>query len=123
MRNILCDLSSLSNEASVETWFVNPLLELLGYVASDIKLKTSIDSIRVGQGRKKIPYKPDYIVSVDGLPVIVIDAKTPDEDIDNWVSQCSSYCLEINKLFNGFNPVKYWFFSTYYAKLLAISVK
>jgi type I restriction enzyme M protein len=108
MRNILCDLSSLSNEASVETWFVNPLLELLGYVASDIKLKTSIDSIRVGQGRKKIPYKPDYIVSVDGLPVIVIDAKTPDEDIDNWVSQCSSYCLEINKLFNGFNPVKYF---------------
>ncbi|WP_373525815.1 restriction endonuclease subunit M [Nostoc sp.] len=87
---------------------MNPLLELLGYVASDIKLKTSIDSIRVGQGRRKILYKPDYIVSVDSLPVIVIDAKSPDENIDNWVSQCSSYCLEINKLFDGFNPVKYF---------------
>lgn len=108
MRNILCELSSLSNEASVETWFVNPLLELFGYVASDIKLKTSIDSIRVGQGRRKVLYKPDYIVSVDGLPVIVIDAKSPDENIDNWVSQCSSYCLEVNKIFDGFNPVKHF---------------
>ena len=108
MRNILCNLSDLSNEASVETWFVNPFLENLGYVASDIKLKTSIDSIRVGQGRRKVPYKPDYILSVDGLPVVVIDAKSPDENIDNWVSQCSSYCLEINRLFNGFNPVKYF---------------
>jgi type I restriction enzyme M protein len=108
MRNILCDLSDLSNEASVESWFINPLLEMLGYVASEIKLKTSIDSIKVGQGRKKVSYKPDYIVSVDGLPVIVIDAKSPDENIDNWVSQCSSYCLEINRLFDGFNPVKYF---------------
>lgn len=108
MRNILCNVSDLSNEASVETWFINPLLDHLGYVAPDIKLKTSIDSIRVGQGRRKIPYKPDYILSVDGLPVIVIDAKSPAENIDNWVSQCSSYCLEINRLFDGFNPVKYF---------------
>lgn len=108
MRNILCELSNLSNEASVETWFVNPLLEHLGYGTSDIKLKTSIEAIRVGQGSKKVLYKPDYILSVDGLPAIVIDAKSPDENIDDWVSQCSSYCLEINKLFDGFNPVKYF---------------
>ena len=44
------------------------------------------------------------------MPTIVIDAKTPKEKIDNWESQRSSYCLEINKLYE-FNPVQYFILS------------
>lgn len=107
MQNILCDISSLTNEASVEAWFVNPLLSTLGYQASDIRLKTSIQEFRVGLGRRSVNYKPDYIVLVKGFPTLVIDAKSTTENIEDWVSQCSSYCLELNRSFTH-NPVKYF---------------
>ena len=107
MKNILCEQSNLSNEASVETWFVDPLLNLLFYQASDIKLKTSIQEFRVGLGRKSVNYKPDYILLIKGFPTVVIDAKSPTENIDNWISQCSSYCLELNRSYLH-NPVKFF---------------
>lgn len=107
LKNIFCDISNLTNEASVETWFVNPLLSYLSYQSSDIKLKTSLQEFKVGLGRKSVFYKPDYIISLDNFPVLVIDAKSPDEDINNWLAQCSSYCLELNKSYQN-NPVRYF---------------
>ncbi len=108
MKNLFCDKETLTNEASVEAWFVNPLLEFLGYQPSDIKLKTSIKEIKVGKGSKSEFYKPDYILVVSDLPTVVVDAKSPDEIIENWTLQCSSYCLELNKLYDE-NPVKFYF--------------
>ena len=43
-------------------------------------------------------------LSVKGVPLAVIDAKSPDENIADWEYQCSSYCLELNKLYD-YNPV------------------
>jgi hypothetical protein len=54
-----------------------------------------------------VNYKPDYIIDVEGLPT---DAKNPGENLEEWTEQCSSYCLELNKLFTH-NPVKYYILS------------
>ena len=50
------------------------------------------------------------MVLANKFPTLVIDAKAPDVDIDNWVQQCSSYCLEINRSFEH-RPVEYFFLS------------
>jgi len=41
-KNLYCGLSDLSNEASVETFFMTPLLFDLGYTNRNIKTKESI---------------------------------------------------------------------------------
>ena len=102
--NKFCSLSDLTNEATVETRIVDPLLDDLGYPYQDIRLKTSISELAVGKGHKKVLYKPDYVLTTDGVPTIVLDAKSPKESLETWESQCSSYCLEINRLFD-YNPV------------------
>lgn len=97
-------IKDLTNEAEVESRFVNPLLDALGFENENIKLKTSIGEFAIGKGHKPILYKPDYIIHIKGIPVAVIDAKAPSENIFDWEHQCSSYCLELNKLYD-YNPV------------------
>jgi type I restriction enzyme M protein len=108
--NLFCSITDLKNEASVEACFINRLLSYLGYKDKDIAYKESISEIVVGKGSGKILYKPDYVLKTEGIPSIVIDAKSPKEDLLKWESQCSSYCLEINKQFD-YNPVQYFILS------------
>lgn len=104
MKNKYCDSKDLRNEASVESCFVDRLLRDLGYADSEIDFKTSIQEYAIGIGGKRILYKPDYILKINGIPTVVIDAKSSEEDISNWEFQCSAYCLELNRLFD-YNPV------------------
>jgi type I restriction enzyme M protein len=106
--NLLCRISDLTNEAAVETFFVSRLLKHLGYSDRQIKPKHSIESLTVAKGHKKLHYKPDYVLVVDRLPRCVIDAKDPGENLDDWVEQCSGYCLALNRRHEASNPVK-WF--------------
>lgn len=107
MKNDFCDSKVLTNESSVETFFVNRLLEALGFQDVQIKSKESISEVLISQGRKKVNYKPDYIILDQRVPLLVVDAKSPKEDIYDWVDQCSSYCFEINKRRDD-QPVKYF---------------
>jgi len=118
IENKFCNNVDLSNEAEVESFFIDRLLEDLSFLDSDIKLKRSIDEFIIGQGSKKIKYKPDYIILVNGKPALIIDAKNPKEDINNWKSQCSSYCLELNRLQKE-NPVKYYMLSNGFKTVLS----
>lgn len=110
MKNLYCDSRTLKNEASVEKNFVDRLLEDLGYEDADIRTKTSLKEIKIGKGSKSELYKPDYILLDKRVPVVVVDAKGPEEDIRDWTLQCSSYCLELNKKFD-YNPVRYYIIS------------
>jgi len=110
MLNKFCKLSDLSNEATVEARFVDKLLDDLGFTASEIKLKTSLQELKVGKGSKSALYKPDYVVLSSRLPTLVVDAKSTTENIKDFEQQCSSYCLEINKGYDH-NPVKYYMLS------------
>ncbi len=106
--NLYCDVGELVNEASVETFFVNRMLADLEYRDSHIKTKRSISELVIALGSKSIKYKPDYVLVYRKKPRWVIDAKSPDENLDKWVPQCSGYCLALNQGFTRDNPVR-WF--------------
>lgn len=107
MKNKYCNIKELKNEASVESCFVDRFIRDMGYADEDIDFKTSISEYAVGKGSKKILYKPDYILKINGIPTTIIDAKAPDKNIEDWEFQCSAYCLEINKLYD-YNPVQFF---------------
>jgi len=105
--NKFCRSEDFSNEASVESFFVQRLLEDLGYLDEEIKTKASIAELQVGKGRKKEPYKPDYLLFCKKKPRWIIDAKSPGENPDNYVGQGSGYCLAANMKYED-NPVHYF---------------
>jgi type I restriction enzyme M protein len=76
-KNLFCELSSLTNEASVETFFLNRILEDLAYKDKNIKTKESIEVFSISKGSRKINYKPDYVIVNGKKPLLVIDAKSP----------------------------------------------
>jgi len=96
-RNLYCEKKSLTNEATVEIFFVNRLLTDLGYKDKNIKAKESIDKVVIAKGSKKISYKPDYIIVEKKSPLLVIDAKAPNEKIADYIEQCAHYCLLLNR--------------------------
>ena len=107
-RNLYCRFADLGNEASVETFFAARLLKDLGYSDTEIRTKESLEELAVGRGRRKERYKPDYALTVAGVPVCIIDAKAKDEPLDPWIEQCSGYCLALNRKFSDSNPVSYF---------------
>lgn len=93
-----CEASRLDNEASVEKFFLDRFLDYLKWDDSKVRVKESIKEFIVGKGRKKIYYKPDYILLNDNdQPYIVIDAKGTNENIHDYLHQCSSYSLLLNQ--------------------------
>ena len=110
-RNIYCRFSDLSNEASVESFFLSRLIPDLGYRDNQVKPKTSLESLAIGRGRKREQYKPDYALMFRGDPRCIIDAKAVDEDLDAWIEQCSGYCLALNRKYANRNPVRYFIIS------------
>lgn len=109
---LYCDRKELVNEASVETFFVNRMLEDLEYRDRQIKTKQSISALTVSLGgNKTVKYKPDYAITYRSKPRWVIDAKHPEESLDKWVPQCRGYCLGLNAKFRNENPVR-WFMLT-----------
>ena len=110
--SLYCARQDLVNEASVETFFVNRMLQDLEYHDRHIKTKQSISELTVSLGGSKtVKYKPDYALVYRKKPRWVIDAKHPEESLNKWVPQCSGYCLALNQTFQGENPVK-WFMLT-----------
>lgn len=110
MKNKFCQLKDLKNEATVEARFIDRLLDDLGFLPGEVKLKAALRELKVGKGSKSALYKPDYIVLANGMPTVVVDAKATTETISAYEQQCSSYCLEINKAYDH-NPVKYYLLS------------
>jgi len=105
--NEFCELSVLNNEASVETFFVSRLIPALGYSDSQIKTKQSLDFLALGRGRRREQYKPDYALMYRGIPRCIVDAKATNENLDNWIEQCSGYCLALNRKYKD-DPVRFF---------------
>ena len=105
--NLFCSLDDLGNEASVEQFFVSRLLADLGYKDSQIMPKESLENLAVHQGRKRLHYRPDYALKYRGQVRWVCDAKAANEALDDWVGQCASYCLELNRRART-NPVEFF---------------
>ena len=111
--NKFCSLHDLSNESSVEDFFVLPLLKDMDYRNEDIRTKDSIEKIAVSKkgGRKKENYQPDFVLVVKDSPRVVVDAKATDVDVDEFTYQCRGYCLSLNLRFKEEKPVQHFIIS------------
>lgn len=100
-------LADLSNEATVEQFFVSRLLTDLGYKDAQIKPKATIDELKISKGRKSEKWRPDFAITVGSKVRWICEAKGVEEDLDEWVGQSQSYCLALNSTQQD-NPVEFF---------------
>jgi len=106
-RNLFCRISDLSNEASVEAFFVLRLLAHLGYRDDEIKTKESIEELKIPRGSSTERYRPDFVLIGRDVPCWLIDAKSPAEQIEKFTYQCAGYALQINRRLRA-KPLRYY---------------
>lgn len=96
-------VTSDATEGEVETQIVLPLLtrsDLLGIPLGALKSKTGISARDIGKGSKrKIGYIPDFFVYMKSVPLLLIEAKSPSNDVYTAFSEARLYALEINRSF------------------------
>lgn len=98
--NKYCAFNSLKNESDVEQFFVLPLLIDLGYTPDYLETKANIQKETIGKGKGKKQYFPDYLAySLKGKekPVLIIDAKHPDEAALDGVEDAQLYASVIRR--------------------------
>jgi hypothetical protein len=86
------------DENAVREEVLLPVLKLLGYArgetASRIDPPMPLDRVMVGSKTKKITGRPDYVVSVDGRPAFVVEAKKAGRPLrDTDTEQAEYYAL------------------------------
>jgi Type I restriction enzyme R protein N terminus (HSDR_N) len=100
---MFCNLQDLKNESDVEQKLLWPLLtspQGLCYSPAEIFTKPNIQNFEIEKGNAKKVYRPDYILVLAGMPVVVIEAKHPDEDVYEALREARLYAAELN----GFHP-------------------
>ncbi|MDB5554503.1 MAG: hypothetical protein JWL86_4487 [Rhizobium sp.] len=104
-------LKELLNESDVELKLIFPLLIAprpygLGLSTVEILSKTNVRKFIIGKGSEQKSYFPDFLVVKSSLPLFVIEAKSPGEDIDEAFRQARLYAAEMNALYpTGLNPL------------------
>lgn len=103
---------SLQNESDVEQKFIYSFLTAergLGYSIAEVSTKARIRKLTIDKGQNlKAGYFPDYIVSIDGVPLLVVEAKGPATNLEEAYREARMYANEINALFpTGVNPVSF----------------
>ncbi len=107
---MFCLMTDLQTESDVEQKLIWQLLTTpypsgLGFRGSDILTKASTRRLEIGKGASRKLYYPDYMVVIAGLPVLVVEAKAPGEDLDAALQEARLYGNELNALFpSGINP-------------------
>ncbi|HEI7946790.1 TPA: S1 RNA-binding domain-containing protein [Morganella morganii] len=105
------------SESDVEQHYVLPLLtrnppEGFGLDKSDILTKHNVKGMLIQKRNNRKNHFPDYMIVVDGLPLIVIEVKKPGEDIDEAFSEARLYATEINSQYpTDINPLS-WIIAT-----------
>ena len=111
INNKFCNIRNLRNESDVEQFLVLPLLAHLGYGPDYLATKASIDAISIGKGRKKKrAYVPDYLAYTTRnrrKPVLVIDAKHPNDNAEQGVYDAQLYASEIRRQMADPKPDQY----------------
>lgn len=96
--NVICERASLRNEADVEQVFVRRLLERLGYSDAEIVPKASLDALGVKgvRGIRQAKYKPDFALKPQGRLRFLIEAKAPNEPLEDHEWQPRGYAILLN---------------------------
>ena len=98
---MFCEIKDLKNESDVEQKLIFPLITTLipmglGFSPSDFMTKPNIKQIVIGKGKSEKIYFPDYVITNSGLPLLVIEAKSPHEDLDQALREAMLYTIELN---------------------------
>src|SRR5688572_11886190 len=101
---MFCELKDLITESDVEQKLVLPLLTTssplgLGYAISELRTKLSIRRFQIDKGKAQKLYYPDYLVLLEGLPVLIVEVKTPGEDVVEALREARLYANELNALY------------------------
>ena len=108
--NKYCSLSNLRNESDVEQFFVTPLLADLGFTADFLQTKQTVKSMKIDKGRRRRSYFPDYVgylTATQKRPVLVVDAKGPDKDAGEGVSDTQLYASVLRRSLPAPKPEQY----------------
>lgn len=108
--NKYCALSALKNESDVEQFFVLPILTDLGYSPDYLDTKVTVTQVQIGKGKQKKLYYPDYLAYTSqkkDKPVLVVDAKAPDEPAENGVQDAQLYASVIRRKMASPKPDQY----------------
>ena len=104
------DVNALRTESDVELKFLYPfLLDPNGlripenWVRSkDYMSPTEIDKV----AGKRYGYVPDFSIWLNGLPVLIVEAKEPDVAVEAGLREAQLYAAQLNKRFPpGVNPI------------------
>ena len=115
--NKLPELTELQNESDVEQKLVFPILTGDGplglkHASKNILTKPDIRIFAGGKHRKRKELRPDYILSLRGIPMVVVEAKHPKDKLSVGLNDARMYANELNSVYpHGFNPVKLIFAS------------
>jgi len=103
-------IEDLLNESDVEQKLIVPLIigdssRGFGYLNEDYQSKASILKLNIDKGSSKKLYRPDFIIFIKGTPVLVIEAKHPNEELNEGYREARLYANELNSKFEtGINP-------------------
>lgn len=79
-------------EAGVRADIIDPLLKGLGFTAESIVREKQFE--RSSGGKKKAEtLVPDYLLKVGGSYAWILEAKRPQENLDDWVSRAYDYAV------------------------------
>lgn len=101
---LFCEKASLVTESDVEQKFIYafltaPLPMGFGFNDTQILTKHILRQQTIGKGQNQKYYYPDYLVSIRGVPICVIEAKKPNEELSAAFSEARLYSAEINSKF------------------------
>ena len=105
--------TGLNNESDVEQKFLYQFLTEqrplgLGLPPEVIQSKTNIRRLTIGKGSDQKSYFPDYLVVNMGFPLVVVEAKSPGDRLDDGFREARLYATEINALFgHGIAPAQF----------------
>lgn len=112
MSEYFIDPNLLTNESDVEQKIVYKLLTNdeptgLGYNSFNVYTKLNLRKLEIDKRGNSKLYYPDYVIIIDGHPLIVVEVKKPFENLDVAYREARLYALEINSLYAGdLNPCK-----------------
>ncbi|HHW04266.1 MAG TPA: hypothetical protein GXX35_15955 [Thermoanaerobacterales bacterium] len=110
---LFCEKKDLATESDVEQKFIYPFLTSnpplgLGLSDFDIQTKKQLRRVEIGKGGQKKYYFPDYLILFRGIPVMVVEAKKPGEDLVDGYAEARLYAAEVNAQFpHNINACQY----------------
>lgn len=92
-------IKTTDSEADVREKLVSPLLRVvLRYQSDDWVAEPAIPRLNIDKGRnQKKNWYPDYLVSIEGLYVSVIEAKAPDKSVLEGWDEAHMYADKLNR--------------------------